>query len=86
MKGGVRPGAGRKPKADEKRMRDKVSPYVEGAIEEVVRIMKHAEKDADRLAASKLIIEYWGGKPQISIDHTTEGTKLPPPIQWLKPQ
>lgn len=67
-KGGARPNAGRKPKDVENRMRDLVSPYIPEAIQSVVNIMKTAEKDSDRLAASKLIIEYVYGKPKESMD------------------
>jgi hypothetical protein len=75
-KGGVIPGQGRKPKAEEARMRDKVSPYIPEAIEAVVRIMQSGEKDSDRLAAAKLLIAYYAGQPPQFIDHTTEGKSI----------
>ena len=56
--GGARIGAGRKTKADEERLRDKLSPWVSTAIETVVHVMQNAAKESDRLAAAKLIIEY----------------------------
>ena len=82
--GGVRPGAGRKSKADEERIRDLVSPYRDQTIQVVVDIMQNAEKDADRLAAAKLLMAYDWGTPKQSIDHTTKGEAIQPPIQWVQ--
>lgn len=67
-RGGAIPGNGRKSKAEEARMRDKVSPYVKNAIETVVNIMMTASRDADRLAAAKLIIAYYAGQPPQSVE------------------
>ena len=75
-RGGAIPGNGRKPKADEERIRDLTSPYVKGAIEAVVKIMQTAEKDADRLAAAKLILAYNWGSPRQQTDITTNGETL----------
>lgn len=66
--GGARIGAGRKSKADEERLRDKLSPWVSTAIETVVHVMQNAAKESDRLAAAKLIIEYLYGKPKQTVD------------------
>jgi len=68
--------AGRKPKADEQRLRDLLSPYISEAVEKVVDIMRTAEKDSDKLAAAKLILAYNFGQPPQSIDHTTGGQVL----------
>ncbi len=76
MKGGARPGAGRKSKADEARMRDMVSPYIPEAVQTVVNIMQSAEKESDRLSAAKLLIAYYAGQPPQHIDHTTGGDKI----------
>ncbi len=76
MKGGARPGAGRKPKADEQRMRDMVSPYIPEAISTVVNIMQNAEKESDRLSASKLLIAYYAGQPPQHIDTTSDGKAI----------
>ena len=71
-KGGARKGAGRKPKADEQRIRDLTSPYVPEAIETVVAILKDTEaKTADRISASKLLLSYAWGTPKQTIDSTT---------------
>lgn len=73
--------AGRKPKAEEQRIRDLTSPHVPGAIQTVVNIMMTAEKDADRLAAAKLMLSYHYGNPKTMVDVTTGGDKVTgPPI------
>ena len=71
--GGARIGAGRKSKADEERLRDKLSPWISKAIETVVDVMQNAAKESDRLAAAKLIIEYLYGKPKQTIDTNITG-------------
>jgi len=82
-KGGARPNAGRKSKADEQRIRDLTSPYVEGAIEKVVAIMQGADKASDQLAAAKLLLEYHFGKPKQQTDITSGGEKVNIPIsEW----
>lgn len=82
MAGGKRENAGRKPKDEEKRIRDLVSPYIPGAIECVVKIMQEGEKDADRLAASKLLIEYWAGKPKHVVEADVTIPTLKSPLNW----
>ena len=67
-RGGKREGAGRKKKADEQRLRDMISPYREDVIETVLNIMRTAERDADRLAAAKLLMSYDWGLPKQVID------------------
>ena len=82
-KGGARPNAGRKSKADKQRIRDLTSPYVEGAIEKVVNIMQGADKASDQLAAAKLLLEYHFGKPKQQTDITSGGDKINIPIsEW----
>ena len=75
-KGGVIPGQGRKPKADEQRIRDLLSPYVDGAIETIVNIMSNGEKEADRLSAAKLLLSYAWGQPKQQVDMTTGGENI----------
>lgn len=75
-KGGAIPGNGRKSKAEEARMRDKVSPYIPQAIETVVKIMQTAEKEADKLAAAKLLIAYYAGQPPQFMDVTSDGKSI----------
>lgn len=83
-RGGARPGAGRKPKSDEERIRDLTSPYVDGAVQKVVDIMNNADKFSDQLAAAKLLLEYHFGKPKQSTDITSGGEKLSVPLsEWI---
>ena len=82
-KGGKRKGAGRKSKDEEKRIRDLVSPYVDGAIEKVVSIMMNGDKSSDQLAAAKLILEYRFGKPEQKQDITSNGKEINVPLmKW----
>lgn len=82
-KGGARPNSGRKSKADEQRIRDLTSPYVDGAIHKVVDIMTNADKSSDQLAAAKLLLEYHFGKPKQQTDITSGGDKINIPIsEW----
>lgn len=76
--GGSRPNSGRKPKVEEARIRDLVSPFVDGAIQAVVQIMLKGEKEADRLSAAKLILAYGFGQPSQAVDHTTKGEAITP--------
>lgn len=81
--GGKRKGAGRKPKADEQKIRDLISPYIPGAIQKVVEIMNSAKQSRDQLAAAKLLIEYQFGKPKQETDITSGGEKISIPIsEW----
>lgn len=63
--------AGRKPKTEETRIRDILSPYREETILKVVSIMRTAEKESDQLAAAKLLISYDWGLPKQHFDVTT---------------
>lgn len=77
--GGKRAGAGRKPKAEEQRIRDLVSPYRNDAINTLIEIMKMGQKDSDRLSAAKLLLAYDFGNPTAHIDHTTKGEAINKP-------
>lgn len=68
--------AGRKPKDQEQRIRDLVSPYIPDAIQTVVKILQTAERDSDRLSAARLLIEYGYGKPQQNVDVKSDGQHL----------
>lgn len=72
--------AGRKPKADEERLAELISPYIPKAISTVVQIMESGEKDADRLTASKYLIEWLYGKPKQRTDITTNDQSLNAPV------
>ena len=76
--------AGRKPKAEEQRIRDILSPYREETIEKVVNIMRTAEKESDQLSAAKLLMSYDWGLPKQQIDHTSDGEKMSAPIITVK--
>lgn len=75
-RGGARKGAGRKRGLDEQRIRDLTSPYVPGAIEQVVHVMKNGKNDSDKLNAAKLLLAYHFGQPSHQIDHTTNGKAI----------
>lgn len=71
MKGGARPGSGRKPKDDENRIRDLMKPYSLDAIQCLANIITdETAKTSDRISASKLVIEYTYGKPKENIEQT----------------
>lgn len=70
-KGGSRPGAGRKSKDEENRIRDLMKPYSLDAIKCLVNIIKSdSSRDSDKISASKLIIEYTYGKPKETVETT----------------
>lgn len=70
-KGGARPGAGRKPKDEENRIRDLMKPYSIDAVKCLAKIIKNEDaKHSDRISASKLVIEYTYGKPKETIETT----------------
>tara|TARA_R110000851_G_C12737532_1_gene530466 strand:- start:74 stop:514 length:441 start_codon:yes stop_codon:yes gene_type:complete len=68
--------AGRKPKAEEERLRDMLSPYRTETIIKVVNIMRTGEKESDQLAAAKLLMSYDWGLPKQHVDHTTGGDTI----------
>lgn len=68
--GGARKGAGRKPKADEAKIRELLSPYRDKAIQTVVDIMLHGERESDRLNAAKLFMSYDWGLPNAKVEHS----------------
>jgi len=70
-KGGARPGAGRKPKDEENRIRDLMKPYSLDAVKCLANIIKNEDaRDSDRISASKLVIEYTYGKPKETVETT----------------
>lgn len=84
-KGGAIPGAGRKSKDEENRIRDLMRPHSEEAIRCLANIVKdETQRAADRISASKIIIEYTYGKPketvvQVNVDSkelTAEEAKM----------
>lgn len=68
-RGGARPNSGRKPKDEENRIRDLMMPYSLDAIQCLANIIiDDKAKNADRISASKIIIEYTYGKPKETVD------------------
>ena len=70
-KGGARPNSGRKPKDEENKIRDLMKPYSLDAIQCLAKIIVNEKsRDADKISASKLIIEYTYGKPKETVETT----------------
>lgn len=70
-KGGARPNSGRKPKDEENKIRDLMKPYSLDAVKCLADIVVDEKaKNADRISASKLIIEYTYGKPKETVETT----------------
>lgn len=70
-KGGARPGAGRKPKDEENKIRDLMKPYSLDAVQCLANIIVNDKsRDSDKISAAKLIIEYTYGKPKETVETT----------------
>jgi hypothetical protein len=77
--GGKRDKAGRKPKAEEQKLIEKLSPLMPSAY----KALKNALAD-DESWAVKLAMEYFYGKPRQQMDITTDGDKINiNPISWV---
>lgn len=74
-RGGVRKGAGRKPKADEVQLIEKLTPLADSAFEALKRGLDEANP-----VFVKLWFEYFYGKPKQQMDITSDGERieLPP--------
>jgi hypothetical protein len=74
-RGGARKGAGRKPKADELELIEKLSPYDETALKQLIKGVEDGQFNF-----IKLFLEYRYGKvkEQIKIEHE------PPPITRIE--
>jgi hypothetical protein len=70
-RGGKREGAGRKPKSEELRLVEKLSPYEDDILTVIVRNAKAGEA-----AFVKMYMEYLHGKPKQQIETIGEGNKL----------
>jgi hypothetical protein len=68
--------AGRKPKADEQKLIEKLSPLAPMAHEALKTAIENNEQ-----WAVKLFFEYFYGKPKQSVDVTTDGDKINTPQQ-----
>jgi hypothetical protein len=61
--------AGRPSQRDELKAIDLASPHVESAFKTIAKIMNNVEENArDRIAASKILIEYGCGKPEQNVN------------------
>jgi len=70
-RGGAMPGSGRKSKDEENRIRDLMKPYSLDAVKCLANIIiDETAKTADRISASKLVIEYTYGKPKEKVENT----------------
>lgn len=71
--GGKRIGAGRKTKADEQKLIERLDNIIEQ--DEVIEKLKEMVKDGN-FQAVKLYLEYRYGKPKESVDVTTNGEDI----------
>src|SRR5687768_16661706 len=69
--GGAREGAGRKPKADELAIIEKLSPLEDEAFKQLEKGVKSGS-----FHFVKLFYEYIWGKPKQSVDLTTKGESM----------
>lgn len=74
--GGARPGAGRKPKADELKLIELLSPFEDTALE---MLRQGVEKGDHNFI--KLYMEYRFGKPKQTIDANLTGELL---VNWFE--
>lgn len=78
--GGSREGAGRKPKAEEHALVEKLSPLEPEALEQ----LKKNVKDGQRWAV-ELYFKYMYGMPKQQTDITTNGNDINiSPIEWVE--
>jgi hypothetical protein len=79
--GGVREGAGRKPKIEEIALIEKLTPLEESAF----KALSKGLEDGD-FPFVKLYFSYRFGQPKESLDVTSngEGVKSISPIEWVK--
>ena len=76
--GGHREGSGRKSKADEQKLIERLTPLQDDAFDAL-----HNGLNKKAPWAVKLYFEYMYGKPKQSIDHTSDGEKINIPIsKW----
>jgi hypothetical protein len=79
--GGARPGAGRKPKADEIKLIESMDAIA--APDEVWAKLWELCKKGDTQAV-KTWLNYRFGMPKQNVDVTTQGEKIAPIIEWIK--
>jgi hypothetical protein len=69
--GGARQGAGRKPKADEQELIEKLSAYNDTAHDKLKEAVELGEQ-----WAVKMYFEYFYGRPNQTINHKNNGEKF----------
>jgi hypothetical protein len=74
--GGARKGAGRKPKAEEQKLIEKLTPFNDLALKALQESLEKKEQ-----WSVKLYFEYFYGKPQQRVDVTTNDDSLH--LQWF---
>ena len=79
-RGGARDGAGRKPKAEEQKLIEKLSPLEPKAYQ----ALENAIED-DQSWAVKIFFEYMYGRPKQAVDITSGGEKMQQPIISIDP-
>jgi len=81
-RGGKRENAGRKPKADEIKMIERMDAIM--APDSAWQALSDKVKEGDTNAI-KAWLAYRYGQPKQTVDHTTKGETIKaPPIQWVK--
>jgi NADPH-dependent ferric siderophore reductase len=78
--GGARPGAGRKPKAEEIQIIEAMDAV---AVPEKAWRALWARCEEGDTQAIKTWLNYRFGMPKQAVDITTQGDKISPPIQWI---
>lgn len=78
--GGAREGAGRKPKADEQRLVEKLTPLEPKAYQALENGIEENQS-----WAVKLFFEYLYGKPKQSVDVTSGGEKIQQQVISIDP-
>ena len=78
--GGVRPGAGRKPKIQEIKIIEQMDAICVPEKIWSALLMKCSQGDTQAL---KLWLSYRFGLPKQQIDITSNGENIAPPIQWI---
>ena len=81
--GGAGRGQGRKSLVEEKSIKDLTAPHGSKVIDTLVNIVTNPKsKDADKIAAGKLLLAYGFGNPKSDIDMTSGGEILSP-FSWI---
>ena len=82
--GGARPGAGRKSLIEEKTIKELTAPHGRTIIETLVDIVTNPDsKDADKIAAGKLLLAYGFGNPKSELDINNNIKGEIPVDKWL---